>query len=258
MFYFKRFYEGQIMKNRIFNRYERKYLIKKTTMNSLLLFLQPYLSYDPYSHDGNHYTIYNIYFDNDQHHVIRNSIERLKYKDKLRIRTYEFPVTDESLVFLEIKKKFQGRVNKRRVTLTYKDAKHYIENQVIPTFDDYMKNQMMMEIDYFKTLHHAKPGAFIAYDRIAMLSEHDDLRITFDFNMKFRTHDVNFDSSDGKYILPHRDDVLMEIKSDQNFPLWLVNKLSELKLFSQSFSKYGKAYEHYIGGLTDDDSISSD
>lgn len=246
------------MKNRIFNRYERKYLITKTTMQKLLSYFRQYMDFDPYSHGGKFYTIYNIYFDNENHHVIRNSIERPKYKDKLRLRTYEYPLNDDSLVFLEIKKKYQGRVNKRRVTLSYKEAKDYIICQKVPQFDDYLKHQMMQEIDYFKTLHRAMPGAFISYDRIAMLSYEDDLRITFDFHMKFRTTQVNFDDNNGKNILMHEDDVLMEIKSDQNFPLWLVHKLSELKLYSQSFSKYGKAYEYYIGGLTYDDTISSD
>ena len=117
---------------------------------------------------------------------------------------------------------------------------------------------MMNEIDYFIKIHHAKPGAFIRYDRIALLSELDDLRITFDSNIKYRTHNLTLLDSSGKNILPHEDDVLMEIKSDNNFPLWIVEQLSSRKLYSQSFSKYGKAYENYIGGNENDDIISND
>jgi hypothetical protein len=116
---------------------------------------------------------------------------------------------------------------------------------------------MMQEIDYFIKIHHATPGAYIRYDRIALLSPDDDLRITFDFNIIYRQKNVTLESHDGKPILPTTDSVIMEIKSDQNFPLWIVNKLSELKLYSQSFSKYGKAYEYYLGGNTDDDILYS-
>ncbi len=246
------------MNNRIFNRYERKYMISKKTMSELIQVFSKRLIYDPYSISGNNYTIYNLYFDTDDFSIIRSSIQKPRYKEKLRLRTYDCPLKPESLVFLEIKKKLKGRVNKRRVTMTYQEAQDYLEHKSIPYFDDFNNRQMMNEIDYFIKIHHAKPGAFIRYDRIALLSELDDLRITFDSNIKYRTHNLTLLDSSGKNILPHEDDVLMEIKSDNNFPLWIVEQLSSRKLYSQSFSKYGKAYENYIGGNENDDIISND
>lgn len=241
------------MVNRIFNRYERKYLINQTLMVELIEYFKQKLLFDPYSSDGNHYTIYNLYFDTHDHSIIRNSIQKPRYKEKLRLRTYSDQMTSDSPVFLEIKKKFAGRVNKRRVNLTYGIANQYLEDGILPSFNNYTESQMMKEIDYFIKIHHAKPGAYIRYDRIALLSPDDDLRITFDFHMIFRQKNVTLELHDGTAILPKPDSVIMEIKSDQNFPLWIVDKLSELKLYSQSFSKYGKAYEYYLGGNTDDD-----
>gem|GEM_PF-45806 len=237
---------------RIFNRYERKFIITKNQMNELIPFLSRYLDFDPYSRDGKHYTIYNLYFDNDDFSVIRNSIAKPKYKEKLRLRTYDYPLTDTSQVFLEIKKKFQGRVNKRRVILDYNHAKNYLTTKELPPFKDYHDVQMMKEIDYFMKIHKAKPGAYIRYNRVALHSIHDELRITFDHELTYRTKELTLDKIDGFPLLPSESYILMEIKSDQNFPLWLARKLSELKIYSQSFSKYGKAYEKYIGGLNDD------
>lgn len=245
------------MHNKIFNRYERKYLINKELMEDLLAYFNEKLIFDPYSQNGNHYTIYNLYFDTHDHSIIRNSIQKPRYKEKLRLRTYESQLSDKSPVFLEIKKKFAGRVNKRRVNLSYETARQYLNDGIIPIFDNFNEQQMMTEIDYFIKVHQATPGAYIRYDRIALLSQDDDLRITFDFNIIFRQKNVTLDAHDGTKILPHTDSVIMEIKSDQNFPLWIVNKLSELKLYSQSFSKYGKAYEYYLGGNTDDDILYS-
>ncbi len=245
------------MNNRIFNRYERKYLINQSLMLELITFFNQKLIFDPYSIDGKHYTIYNLYFDTHDHSIIRNSIQKPKYKEKLRLRTYQDTLSSDSPVFLEIKKKYEGRVNKRRVNLNYEQAQHYLTHHEIPQFSTQVENQMMQEIDYFIKIHHATPGAYIRYDRIALLSPDDDLRITFDFNIIFRQKNVTLESHDGKPILPTPDSVIMEIKSDQNFPLWIVNKLSELKLYSQSFSKYGKAYEYYLGGNTDDDILYS-
>ena len=241
------------MNNRIFNRYERKYLINRKTMEDCIDYFKDYLSFDPYSSNGKHYTIYNIYFDTEDFSIIRNSIQKPSYKEKLRLRTYDDPIEQESIVFLEIKKKYKGRVNKRRVTLTYKMVQDYFKHGILPTFDQDPDRQMMQEIDYFVRIHKAKPGAYIRYDRIALLSEKDDIRITFDSNIIYRTKKITLEDKTGKPILPEEDSIIMEIKSDNNFPLWIVNKLSSLKLYSQSFSKYGKAYEDYIGGSFDND-----
>lgn len=139
--------------------------------------------------------------------------------------------------------------------MTYQAALDYLNHGKIPSFNHYNDTQVMQEIDYFIRIHKAKPGAYIRYDRIALLSEQDDIRITFDSNLIYRARNLSLEHKTGKAILPHEDSVLMEIKSDNNFPLWIVDKLSSLKLYSQSFSKYGKAYEDYIGGTTDDDII---
>lgn len=243
------------MNNRIFNRYERKYMINKETMDECIAYFRKHLSFDPYSTNGNFYTIYNIYFDTEDFSIIRSSIQKPPYKEKLRLRTYDYPLKPESIVFLEIKKKYNGRVNKRRVTMTYQAALDYLNHGKIPSFNHYNDTQVMQEIDYFIRIHKAKPGAYIRYDRIALLSEQDDIRITFDSNLIYRARNLSLEHKTGKAILPHEDSVLMEIKSDNNFPLWIVDKLSSLKLYSQSFSKYGKAYEDYIGGTTDDDII---
>ncbi len=241
------------MNNRIFNRYERKYIMDMTTMEDFIPFLRQYLTHDPYSQNGHHYTIYNIYFDTDDFGIVRNSIQKPPYKEKLRLRTYDFPIHPDSICFLEIKKKYNGRVNKRRLTLSYGEAMNYLQKGIKPQLDDFMQLQILNEIDYFISIHKAKPGAYIRYDRIALLSESDDLRITFDFNIIYRTTQLSLEKTSGHAILPTKDSVLMEIKSDNNFPLWLAQKLSSLKLYSQSYSKYGKAYEYYLGGHTDDD-----
>src|SRR5690606_31477339 len=142
--------------------------------------------------------------------IIRSSIQKPRYKEKLRLRTYDNPVEKHSTVYLEIKKKYLSRVNKRRVTLSYEDALNYLDNKVFPTFDNYHDQQMMKEIDYFIHVHQAKPGAYIKYDRIALISASDDIRITFDFNIQYRTTSLNLDDQSGQSILPHKDSVIME------------------------------------------------
>ncbi len=243
------------MSKPIFNRYERKYLVSTKQKDELISFFKEHLIDDPYSIDGNHYTIYNIYFDTPDFSIIRNSIQKPVYKDKLRLRAYKFPLAPEDMVFLEIKKKYEGRINKRRVNLTYKAALDYLNLGIFPTIEDYVEKQVMNEVDYFIKIHKATPGAFIRYDRIALMSPKDDFRITFDHNIIFRNKDVSLDKNGGHPILDSKDYWLMEVKSEDNFPFWLARKLSDYELYSQSFSKYGKAYQHYLSGGTTDDYI---
>jgi len=241
------------MQNIIFNRYERKYIITKQQRQEMIEFLKDYLVYDPYCQDGQAYTIYNIYYDTHDFSIIRNSIQKPKYKEKLRLRSYHFPINPDDLVFLEIKKKFEGRINKRRIDLTYKDALDYLENGIKPVFEDYKDQQIFNEIEYFIKVHKAKPGAFIKYQRVAFMAPKQELRVTFDDHMIFRNTDVHLTKDGGNQILENENLCLMEVKSEDNFPFWLARKLSEFELYSQSFSKYGIAYKQYLlGGSIDD------
>jgi hypothetical protein len=241
------------MSTPIFNRYERKYMINKKQKDELVEFIKNYLIEDPYSINGQSYQIFNIYFDTTDFSIIRNSISKPVYKDKLRLRAYKCPIQGDDIVFFEIKKKFEGRINKRRVNLKYNDAMNYINKGIIPSFDNYLDSQIMREIDYFVKIHKARPGAFISYDRLAYMSNSDDLRVTFDHQILFRTKSINLEMIGGLNILQSSDIYLMEVKSSDNFPFWLARKLSEYELYSQSFSKYGKAYQQYLlGGDIDD------
>jgi len=242
----------------IFNRYERKYMLTLKQKTDMIEFLKDHLEYDGFSTDGKPYTIYNIYFDTHDFSIIRNSIAKPKYKDKLRLRSYTCPVGPEDIVFLEIKKKFEGRVNKRRVNLKYQEALDYLQKGVKPHLETYFDQQVFEEIDYFIKIHQANPGVFISYERIALVSPHEELRVTFDHQINFRNHHIDLNRSDGIAILEDSNIWLMEIKSDNNFPLWLANKLSKFELYSQSFSKYGNAYKQFLLGGTIDDYILYD
>ena len=96
----------------VFQRYEIKYQLSRSQASSLLKFMKPYMTSDIYGHT----TIRNIYFDTDTYRLIRHSIERPAYKEKLRLRSYA-PAKPEDPVFVELKKKYQSVVYKRRLRL---------------------------------------------------------------------------------------------------------------------------------------------
>ena len=227
----------------IFKRIEKKYLIDQKTKNLLLSEISSRLV--PDSHGKS--TVCSLYLDTPNYRIIRNSIEARVYKEKLRLRCYGTPHTD-SKVFLEIKKKFKGVVYKRRVGMTLGDAYNYISNSIKPCV-----SQIMSEIDYcMKFYNQPKPMALISYEREAYFAkEHPDLRITFDWGVRYRTQDLLLENgSFGKPLLGDGQ-FIMEIKTAGAMPKWLSEALDKYRIFPRSFSKYGNAYREFSSNLNE-------
>lgn len=190
-------------------------------------------------------TVSNIYLDTPDFLLIRNSIDAKSYKEKLRIRSYGVP-NDDSKVFFEIKKKYKGIVYKRRLSLTCNQVTDYIENGNRPT-----DSQIMREIDWcMKIYENPKPKVVLSYEREAFYWKNDkDIRLTFDRNVRYRMNDLSLQKgSSGVRIIPE-DSILMEIKTPGSMPIELAEILSLCKIYPSSFSKYGKAYMHYINNI---------
>ncbi len=223
-----------------FNRFEKKYLVTKAEKDELVDFLSQYLTFDSYSKD-NYYTIYNIYYDTVDQNIIRQSVEKPPYKAKLRLRSYKCPIESSDEVWLEIKKKIEGKVTKRRLIMTYEEAEQFISEGIKPPVKDYLSTQVMHEIDYYLKRNKVQPNYYIAYERRAMADKDNLLRVTIDKKIDIRRENINFMVCGGQSMLP-TDHYLIEIKNTANFPIWLANKLSEMKIYARSFSKYGEAY----------------
>ncbi|MBE6687595.1 MAG: polyphosphate polymerase domain-containing protein [Ruminococcaceae bacterium] len=223
----------------VFKRLEYKYLITKEQKENILSTMGSYMFLDCYGRT----TIRNLYFDTESYLLIRRSIESPIYKEKLRIRSYQ-TANENSTVFVELKKKYDKVVYKRRLSLTEKEAMEWTcgRRHLNKT------TQISREIDYFLDYYgDLFPRVFLCYDREAYFSPDDaELRITFDENILCRRNDLSLccDAYGDRLI----DDgyTLMEIKCSGGMPLWLVHILSEEKIYKGSFSKYGTAYKTMI------------
>lgn len=165
----------------IFKRYEKKYLLEEGQFHRTILELTAKMTPDQY---GRH-TICNIYFDTPDYQLIRSSLEKPVYKEKLRLRSYGVPA-EEDTVYIELKKKFDGIVYKRRTPMKLSEAEAYLLKGEEPSQD----NQIIREIDYVKNYYGLQPAVYLAYDRVALFgNENPDLRVTFDFNIRGRGQD---------------------------------------------------------------------
>ncbi len=223
----------------IFKRYELKFMLDLSQKETIMKAMEPYMEPDRYGRS----TIRNLYFDNDSYQLIRRSIEKPEYKEKLRIRCYA-TATKDSTVFVELKKKYKKVVYKRRLSLSEQDAMAWLCDQKPCA----KPGQIAREVDYFMSYYNGlHPTVFLSYEREAYYAKDDqDFRITFDDHILFRRHDLSLTlPPDGTPLLPS-DKVMMEVKCAGGLPLWLVKVLSKEKLYKTSFSKYGTAYANFI------------
>jgi hypothetical protein len=227
------------MAQTVFNRYEKKYLMPEDVYNELRYRLSPHMHVDEYGPT----TVCNIYYDTADNYLVRRSIEKPVYKEKLRLRSYGIPTLD-SYVFLEIKKKYKKVVNKRRIRLTLQEAYDYLERGVRPEED----SQILHEIDYMLHRLPLRRSLYLAYDRVALVGNEDsDFRVTFDKNIRSRRTLMGLENGDrGKLLLP-RGYHLMESKIMGATPLWFAEILAELSVYPMSFSKYGNIYKSERG-----------
>lgn len=224
--------------NLVFQRTEKKYMLSRDQYTELKERISKYMTADDYGLS----TICNVYYDTENFDLIRRSLDKPLYKEKLRLRSYGVP-GENSVVFLEIKKKFKGVVYKRRISMSLKEAKAYLENGVRPRED----SQILHELDYFMEQYKPVPKVYLAYDRIAYYGNSDkNVRVTFDMNIRSRREDPDLSLGDaGKLLLPE-DQYLMELKLPGAMPLWMVHIINDLKIVPCSFSKYGTVYKNIL------------
>lgn len=223
----------------VFSRYEIKYMLTLEQKQKIMEIMKGYMSADKYGRS----TIRNVYYDTDTYLLIRRSIGKPIYKEKLRVRSYE-QADKDSTVFVELKKKYKKVVYKRRISMPEKDAELWLAQKERCHKSTQISKEIDYFLDYYKTLH---PVVFLSYEREAYYSDSDQsFRVTFDDNILCRQTDLSLTMGVyGTPILPNGK-VLMEIKCSGGIPLWMTEFLSKEKIYKTSFSKYGTAYQTLI------------
>lgn len=235
-----------------FKRKEKKYVLEQGDYLALMALIGDKLEEDeyPYSH------IESLYYDTPQDAMINRSMEKPLYKEKLRVRVYGNP-DEQNVAFVELKKKFDGIVYKRRVAMSPKGALAFMNGMdfeeamklfppsssdlaLEPTWrDKQIAREIRACIQRWEPLH---PAMSISVDRTSLrTNDGSNVRMTFDFNSRWRNAQLEFGQAEGT-LLMEPGQVIMEIKAQKAYPLWLVKALDQAKIYPVSNTKYGRAY----------------
>ena len=219
----------------VFKRKEVKYLLTEAQLAALRPALETHMEPDAFAHSS----ISNLYYDTPDFRMLRRSQEKPVYREKLRLRSYGVP-DEETQVFPEIKKKAEGIVYKRRVSMPYGDAIRYLSRRR-PGED----GQIFQELNWMLISYGSlAPRIFLSYERDSWKGrEEPSLRLTLDREILWRTEALDLRRGAWGEPLLEPNQVLMEVKISNAAPLWLAEALSENGIFPISFSKCGRAFE---------------
>lgn len=234
----------------IFSRREQKYLITHRQYLQLVEKVRPYMRPDKYGIDGR-YSVTSLYFDNDEQDIYFETKNKLKYRQKLRLRVYDD--TDRNgTAFFEVKQKHNKVVNKRRLVIPLAQAYRYLENGSAEELSSYETSnvQVLKEIDHFRKFYNLTPEMIVSYNRHAFHGVTDsELRITFDLDLKCRNDDLALENgSYGQHFIDE-DLVVLEVKVNDSVPLWLTRYLQELNCEQRSASKFCTSTELLKGDI---------
>ena len=222
----------------VMQRFELKYILNPAQEASLKRAMAERMHPDMFGLTS----IASLYYDTPDYRLVRSSMERPAFKEKMRLRSYGI-ATPSSPVFLELKRKAHGIVYKRRVQSTIPLVQNFFD----VGGDICAGSQINREIAYFRDYYRSLiPACLIIYDRDAYLQPNGDLRLTIDYNPRYRLEHLDLTNSmDGVSLLPEGHAIL-EVKVQQAVPLWLSKILDEGQIRKTSFSKYGEAYRQQL------------
>lgn len=220
----------------VMKRYEMKFILNKAQLIAFKNALDGHMVVDEYGKTS----IASIYYDTPNYQLIRTSLEKPAYKEKIRLRGYGLLNKDDDS-FLELKRKVEGVVYKRRIKIKEENAINFLKGKT-----DHLEssNQIAKELVYFRNYYQKlEPKIMVIYDRTSYKELDGDIRLTIDECPRYRTYDLNLHTSMDGELLLQPGNAILEIKVQQDMPLWLVNILSENKIYKSSFSKVGMAYQ---------------
>ncbi len=220
-----------------FRRFEKKYLLNASQYEEVMKKIEPYVKADKFFAAD----ISSIYYDTDKYELIRRSIEKPEYKEKLRIRSYK-DADEADQVFVEFKKKLDGIVYKRRTRAVCREVLEDIDHCSFK--DEQVGNEIRYALNYYGKL---SPKIYIGCTRTSYVARDDeDLRITFDRNICYRLKNLSLRRSRKDKAVT--EDTVMELKVKDAMPLWLTQILDECKAYPRGFSKVGTAFAKAMKG----------
>jgi SPX domain protein involved in polyphosphate accumulation len=227
-------------------RLEYKYYIPERNLGNLRNDILPYLNHDIYAkfRPNYEYTVRSIYLDSDRLHTYHEKLSGVKERNKYRVRAYN-QQTDDSIAFIEIKRKDEDFISKDRSKIRCTDIESFLRTKNFSLLVGSHRDKADREMSarnflYYYFLHQLKPTVLITYEREAFECKYGTgLRITFDKNIRAKyTSSFSDIFVDEKMTPSLVGFFVLEVKFHKIVPNWLPRVMNKYDIFRDSASKY--------------------
>lgn len=227
-------------------REEFKYLVPNHKMDILRKLISPYVIRDDHIaiHRDSDYTVRSIYYDTWDLNEYDIKLSGLHSRKKLRVRGYNHNPYDNT-VYLEIKHKRNMAVKKSRAPIQYNLIDQFlagvnISDIVIQRNDFPIAMEHAINFLYYLKRRSMLPVVLVIYEREAYIFKFDhSTRITFDKQLRCIAYpNTNTFFSDIGSVPVYRNNFILEVKSNNGFPVWMIDVISKLNVKREALSKY--------------------
>ena len=241
----------------MFKKKEYKYYVRLELFKALRERFLQHMRHDPHCRDRaeQNYNVRSIYFDTPRLLFYYEKLDGLKIRKKLRIRTYN-SLSDDSIAFFEIKRKFGNTILKERAKVPLEEAPNLMNGanlHLINEKTNFQERAALNKFIYLTKKLDLESQTLITYEREALFGIDDDtVRVTFDLNVRSYPRpdlDQIFREQDLRTITDKH--FILEMKFYDRMPFWSRQILRDFSLRKQSISKYCNGLEVWTDQLNE-------
>lgn len=215
-------------------RHELKYFINPAELEALRMRLRPVLHMDSHCVGGKPYVIRSLYFDDVDDRAFYDKMSGVMARDKYRIRIYRY---SDKEIFLERKRKLGDLIQKSSVQITRRLCDQLISGD--PRGLQTSSSPLLQDMYVQMRTRLLQPAVIVDYQREAYLHPAENLRITFDMQLRSGLYSRDLFNPQLPTICPHDRNVeILEVKFDHYLPSHIQALLSGIDVERSAISKY--------------------
>ncbi len=231
-----------------FSRYELKYVVPVEQLPALRRAVLTRLEPDAYAPEGE-YALWSVYYDTPGLRCYWDKIDGHRFRRKVRIRHYGDPygVSDGDDVWVEIKQRVDRATQKRRLRLSYAEARLLCAGEV-PDGVPASSQAFAEEVAGLSAGLSLRPIAMVGYQREAYVGTDYDpgVRVTFDTRVRGRDRDLRFgQETNANRVAVDPSLAVMEVKIDVRLPKWISGMVANHGLSVTRLSKYCRTIDAF-------------
>ena len=217
-------------------RHELKFYINEMQHLVLSGILDKVLQRDPNGDEMNEYHIRSLYFDTVWNSALYDKVDGNRNRDKYRIRIYNF---SDRIIKMECKTKIGSLISKRSISIPRGLCEQLMAGD--PSGLETTRSGLLNDVYREMTVNLLRPAVIVDYVREAYLHPAEEVRITFDKQLRSGLFSKDLFNRDLPTIPPlDNNEIILEVKYNRVLPPYIRDLLCTYcpSALNSAISKY--------------------